>query len=51
MCGIAGGVVVFWDNGVLELTSMVVGQFSISCRFRNCDDVLCGFLRGFMVPF
>ena len=42
---------VFWDNRVLELTSMVVGQFSISCRFRNCDDVLCGFLRGFMVPF
>ena len=36
--GAAGGVVVFWDNRVLELVWMEVGLFSISCRFRNCED-------------
>ncbi|RVX14297.1 hypothetical protein CK203_017278 [Vitis vinifera] len=32
------GVVVFWDNRVLELVGMEVGLFSISCRFKNCED-------------
>ncbi|RVW93853.1 Zinc finger CCCH domain-containing protein 37 [Vitis vinifera] len=36
--GAAGGVVVFWDNRVLELVGMEVGLFSISCRFKNCED-------------
>ena len=31
-------MVVFWDNRVLELTGMKVGQFLISCRFRNYKD-------------
>ena len=42
--GVAGGVVVSWDNRVLELVSMEVGLFSISCHFRNCKD---GFLWTF----
>ena len=36
--GAAGGVVVCWDNRVLELMGMEVGLFSISCRFKNCED-------------
>ena len=36
--GAAGGVVVFWDNRVLELVGMEVGLFSILCRFKNCED-------------
>ncbi|KAL6332404.1 hypothetical protein AAG906_004980 [Vitis piasezkii] len=36
--GVAGGVVVFWDNRVLELVGMEVCQFSISCCFKNCED-------------
>ena len=36
--GAAGGVLVFWDNRVLELVGMEVGLFSISCRFKNCED-------------
>ena len=39
--GVARGVVVFWDNKVLELVGMEVGQFLISCCFKNCED---GFL-------
>ena len=42
--GAAGGVVVFWDNRVLELMGMEVGLFSVSCRFKNCED---GFLWTF----
>ena len=36
--GAAGGVVVFWDNRVLELMGLEVGLFSISCRFKNVED-------------
>ena len=39
--GAASGVVVIWDNKVLELVGMEVGLFSILCRFKNCKD---GFL-------
>ncbi|RVW23505.1 Transposon TX1 uncharacterized 149 kDa protein [Vitis vinifera] len=42
--GATGGVVVFWDNRVLELMGMEVGLFSVSCRFKNCED---GFLWTF----
>ena len=40
----AGGVVVFWDNRVLQLVEMEVGKFIVSCRFKNCED---GFRWGF----
>ncbi|RVW91675.1 LINE-1 reverse transcriptase-like [Vitis vinifera] len=36
--GAARGVVVFWDNRVLELMGLEVGLFSISCRFKNVED-------------
>ena len=36
--GVTRGVVVFWDNRVLEFVGMEVGQFSISCFFKNFDD-------------
>ena len=36
--GATRGVLVFWDNRVLELIGMEVGLFSISCRFKNCED-------------
>lgn len=33
--GVARGVLVFWDIKVLELLDLEVGEFSISCRFKN----------------
>ena len=36
--GATRGVVVFWDNRVLEFVGMEVGQFSVSCCFKNFDD-------------
>ena len=32
------GFVVFWDNRVLQMVEMEVGKFTVSCRFKNCDD-------------
>ena len=36
--GSAGGVLVMWDKRVLEGLEAEVGSFSISCRFRNCEE-------------
>lgn len=36
--GQLGGMLVFWDNRVLELMDMELGAFSVSCCFRNCGD-------------
>ena len=36
--GAAGGIVVFWDNMVLELVDLENEVFSISCHFKNCED-------------
>ena len=37
----SGGVVVFWDNRVLRFPEMEVGLFSVSHRFKNCEDGFC----------
>ena len=34
----AGEVLVLWDKRVLEGLEVEVGFFSISCRFRNCEE-------------
>ena len=38
--GTVGGIVVFWNSKVLHLVKVEEGSFSVSCRFRNCDDNL-----------
>ena len=42
MFGVGGfkfkGGAVFWDNRVLQLVEMEVGNYSVSCRFKNCED-------------
>ncbi|WJZ83279.1 hypothetical protein VitviT2T_002974 [Vitis vinifera] len=42
--GSAGGIVVFWDNRMLEMIELEKGECSISCHFKNCED-------GFMWTF
>ena len=32
--GAAGGILVFWDNKLVELVDLVEGVFSISCRSK-----------------
>ena len=48
--GAAGGVIVFWDNKVLELVGMEVGLFSISYRFKNCKDSFRWIFSGVYGP-
>ena len=36
--GAFGEVLLFWDNGILELPDMELGEFSISCSFKNWED-------------
>ena len=48
--GAAGGVVVFWDNRVLQLEEMEVGNYSISCRFKNVEDGFCWVFSGVYGP-
>ncbi|RVW98500.1 hypothetical protein CK203_026862 [Vitis vinifera] len=43
-------VVVFWDKRVLELVGLEVGIFSISCRFKNCEDGFMWFFTGVYGP-
>ena len=38
--GAVGGIMVFWDNRMVELVDLEEGEFSISCRFKNCVDRL-----------
>lgn len=32
---------VCWDKMLLHLLETEVGTFSMSCRFKNCEDDLC----------
>lgn len=32
------GVRVFWDKRFVEMLEMEVGQFSLTCHFKNCKD-------------
>ncbi|RVW70195.1 Transposon TX1 uncharacterized 149 kDa protein [Vitis vinifera] len=38
--GAAGGVLVFWDNIVVELLEVEEGMFTVSCQFKNSVDGL-----------
>ena len=36
--GVQLEALVFWDNRVFELVDLEEGEYSISCRFKNCVD-------------
>ena len=48
--GASGGVLAFWDNRVLHSLEVEVGMFSISCRFKNCEDDFCWNFTGVYGP-
>ena len=48
--GSSGGVLVFWDKRVLHLLEAEVGNFSVSCRFKNCEDGFCWLFSGVYGP-
>ncbi|WJZ80362.1 hypothetical protein VitviT2T_000290 [Vitis vinifera] len=48
--GAAGGIVVFWDNRVLELVDIHKGGCSISCIFKNSEDGFMWMFTGVYGP-
>ena len=44
------GVVVFWDNMVLQMAEMEVGKYLVACRFKNCEDGFCWIFTGVYGP-
>ena len=36
--GPSGGIIFFWDSRVLRLIEMEESRFSLSCKFKNCED-------------
>ena len=48
--GVVGGILVFWDNRLVELVDVEEGEFSISCRFKNCVDALMWVFTGVYGP-
>ena len=47
---VAGGVLVFWVNRLVELVEVEEGMFSISCWFKNCVDGLMWVFTGVYGP-
>ena len=48
--GAVGGIMVFWDNRMVELIDLEEGEFSILCRFKNCVDGLVWVFYGVYGP-
>ena len=36
--GASGGILILWDKRVLQLIRVEESCFTLSCRFRNCED-------------
>ena len=37
--GASGGIVLMWDQRLMEKVEEAVGQFSVSCKFKNVGDM------------
>ena len=48
--GAEGGLLLFWDNRVLENLEVESGGYSISIRFRNCADGFSWIFSGVYRP-
>ncbi|KAJ9708014.1 hypothetical protein PVL29_000195 [Vitis rotundifolia] len=48
--GAAGGLLILWDNRVLEKLEVETGGYSISVRFRNCADGFSWIFSGVYGP-
>ena len=47
--GVTRGILVFWDNIMIELVDLEEGDFLISCQFKNCVDGLVWVFTGVYV--
>ena len=44
--GAIGGIMVFWDNRLVELVDLEEGVFLTSCRCKNCVDGIVWVFTG-----
>ena len=48
--GTAGGILVFWDTRKFELVEAEIGQFSVTCLFKNVEDDFLWAFKGVYGP-
>ena len=48
--GASGGVLLMWDNRVVEKLEEAVGRFSVSCKFKNVVDQFVWAFTGVYGP-
>ena len=48
--GAVGGILIFWDNRVLKLLGVEMGEFSLSCKFKNGANELTWVFTGVYGP-
>ena len=48
--GAARGIMVFWDNIMVELVDLEEGEFSFLCQFKKCVDGLVWVFTGVYGP-
>ena len=48
--GASGGVLLMWDNRVVEKLEEAVGRFSVSCKFKNVVDQFVWAFTGVYRP-
>ena len=48
--GVTRGILVFWDNIMIELVDLEEGDFLISCQFKNCVDGVVWVFTGVYGP-
>ena len=44
--GASGGILILWDSRVLQLIEKEESQFSVSCKFRNCEGSFTWIFTG-----
>ena len=49
--GSVGGILISWDKRTLEVLDLEVGQYSVSCRFKNVEDGFVWMFTGVYGPF
>ena len=48
--GVSGGILIFWDSTVIQLLEVLDCKFSLSCKFRNCQDDFSWIFTGIYGP-
>ena len=48
--GASGGILIFWDSRVIQLLEVLESRFSLSYKFKNCQDNFTWIFTGIYGP-